>query len=150
MLKETDFEYAKSLILSNREQYPYYVLQSCTYFDGDSHYSSPQFKIYFSDKPITQNGNSYKFQGKSIVYEVVSSNANRYYYGQRIRISELRYNTVTIDEYEFVFSNIKTNSYTTVPDITATRELTQSHFDGVSLILICVILSFVVVKFLKG
>ena len=151
MLSRDNYEYAKQLIESNRGEYPYYILSTNSNISDSYDYQSPAFKIYFSDKPITANGRySFSFQGNTLVYSVISSNASKQYHSERVKISTYNSTSLTVNEYEFVYTNAEFKTGSIQPDILATSSVAQSHFDSVSLILLVVLLSSVVFRILRG
>lgn len=150
MWSEINNEYVKSLIISNRGEYPYYVAHTCTYWGSYSTADKPSFKVYFSKEPITANGRySYVFADSVVCYSVISSNASSNYNSERVSTSTVN-GTVTIDDYEFIYTNAEFNGETLQPDITASLGVQQSHFDGVSLILLVVLLGSVVFRLIRG
>lgn len=151
MLSRDNYEYAKQLIESNRGEYPYYILSTNTNISDNYDNQAPAFKIYFSDKPITANGRySFSFQGNTLVYSVISYNASNKYHSERVQVSQFNRNTLTVNEYEYVYTNAEFKTGSIQPDILATSAVAQSHFDSVSIILLVVLLSSVVFRILRG
>lgn len=149
MWSDSNRDYVKQLVESNRKEYPYYVAHTCTYWDVTNSSALPAFKVYFSKEPITASSQyNYKISADSLCYSVVSSNANRNYHDQRVTVSTFGGN-LTINDYEFVYSNAEYSAVTIQPDILSTTEVTQSHFDGVSLIIICILLGTIVARLMK-
>lgn len=142
-------DYVKQLVLSNRNEYPYYIAHTCTYWGINNSGSYPTFKVYFSKEPFTASGlYSYVCPSDTVVYSVVGGSANTNYHNARVSTSS--YNgTLKIDEYEFVYTNAEFTGSTIQPDILASADISQSHFDGVSLILLAVLLASVVAKLIK-
>ena len=150
MWSEVNKEYVEELILTNRSEYPYYVATTCTYWGSYSDYNRPAFKVYFSKNPITANGlYNFVFKDTAVVYSVISNNANTNSNNARVQISKIN-GSITIDEFEFVYTNAEFKTETIQPDILSTNLVTQSHFDGVSLILITILLGTIVAKLVKG
>lgn len=142
-------DYVKTLIESNRGEYPYYVAHTCTYWGYDNTSEMPSFKVYFSKEPIIATDlYTYVLPSDSMVYSVVGGNANRTYNNQRVTTSSYSGN-LTINEYEFIYSNAEYSTNTIQPDILATTSVSQSHFDGVSLILLVLLLGAVVVRLFR-
>lgn len=150
MWSEVNKDYVEELILTNRSEYPYYVATTCTYWGSYNDYNRPSFKVYFSKEPITANGlYNFLFKDTAVVYSVISNNANTNSNNARVQIGSIS-GSLVVDEYEFVYTNAQFNTVSIQPDILSTNLVTQSHFDGVSLILITILLSLIVAKLLKG
>lgn len=142
-------EYVKSLVESNRGEYPYYVAHTCTYWSYDSSADMPSFKVYFSKDPITATDiYTYILSDNSMVYSVIGSNASRNYSDQRVTTSSYS-GTLVINDYEFIYSNAEYSTRSIQPDILATTNVTQSHFDGVSLIILAVLLGTIVSRLVR-
>lgn len=142
-------EYVKSLVESNRGEYPYYVAHTCTYWGYDSFADMPSFKVYFSKDPITATDiYTYILSDNSMVYSVIGSNASRNYSDQRVTTSSYS-GTLVINDYEFIYSNAEYITRSIQPDILATTNVTQSHFDGVSLIILAVLLGTIVARLVR-
>lgn len=149
MWSEVNNKYVEQLIKSNRGEYPYYLAHTCTYWGISNSSQYPTFKVYFSKEKITGNSlYSYVFTGDYICYSVVSGNANSNYHDERVSISKGS-GTVAINDYEFIYSNAEFKVETIQPDIIASTEVQQSHFDGVSLILLTVLLATVVARLIR-
>ena len=149
MWSEIYHDYVEELVLTNRAEYPYYVAHTCSYWGTSSSASQPSFKVYFSKEPITASSlYSYRFTGDSVCYSVVGGNASTTYSGARVTVTNYSGN-LTINNYEFIYSNAEYSTQTVMPDIIATNAVTQAHFDGVSLIVLCVMLGAVVVGLFK-
>lgn len=142
-------DYVKALVLTNRDEYPYYVAHTCSYFGSVSSYNYPSFKVYFSKKPITASSlYSYVLQDDSVVYSVIGSSANNNAHAQRVTVNNIG-GTINIDTYEFVYSNAEYSSESIQPDITVSEGVNQVEFQAVSLVLLCFLLAVLVVKLLK-
>ena len=142
-------EYVKSLVESNRGEYPYYVAHTCTYWGVSNSSSLPSFKVYFSKDPITATDiYTYVLSDNSMVYSVVGGNATSNYHNQRVTISSYS-GTLVINDYEFIYSNAEYSTRSIQPDILATTNVTQSHFDGVSLIILAVLLGTIVSRLVR-
>ena len=150
MWSEINNEYVKQLVLSNRNEYPYYLAQTVTSIESGSNYNSPTIKVYFSKEPITcNNAYSYTLPAKSICYSIVGGNGSRYSKDARTTITNIS-GRVNIAEYEFVYTNAEFTTYTIHPDITATNTVTQSHFQaGIALIIILLLATFTI-RIFKG
>lgn len=141
--------YVKFLVESNRKEYPYYIAHTCTYWNVSGSSAYPSFKVYFSKEPITASGlYSYVLPSNTVVYSVISGNANSNYHDARVTTNVTSGN-LRLDNYEFVYTNAEFSGSTIQPDILATTQVTQSHFDGVSLILLVVLLVSAVVRFIR-
>lgn len=143
-------DYVASMVKSNRGEYPYYIAHTCTYWNVSSSSSLPAFKIYFSKEPITASSlYNYVLPSDTLVYSVVGGNANNNYHNARVTATVTSGN-LKIDDFEFVYTNAESTIATIQPDILADINVTQSHFDGVSLVLLIVVLASVVVKLIRG
>lgn len=142
-------DYVLQLVESNRGEYPYYIAHTCTYWGINNTSSLPAFKVYFSKQPITATGlYSYVLPSDSMVYSVVGGSANNNYHSQRVTTSQYS-GRLDVDNFEFIYSNAEYSSNSIQPDILATNNVSQAHFDGVSLILLIVLLTSVVVKLIR-
>lgn len=142
-------DYVKQLVITNRDEYPYYIAHTCTYWGISNSYSYPSFKVYLSKKPITANGlYNYVLPSDTLVYSVIGGNANGNYHSDRVTTTVTKGN-LAIDEYEFVYSNAEYTTATVQPDILASTDVSQSHFDGVSLVILIVLLASIVFKFIR-
>lgn len=150
MWSDVNKEYVKELVLTNRSEYPYYIAVTCSYWGTYYDYNRPTFKVYFSKEPITADGlYNYVFEDTAVVYSVIGGNANNN--SNECRVQTSTYNgTLNIDDYEFVYTNAEFETNTVQPDILSTNLVTQSHFDGVSLILLGILLGTIVAKIVKG
>lgn len=149
MWSDSNRDYVKQLIMSNRKEYPYYVAHTCTYWDVSNSSALPAFKVYFSKEPITAGSlYNYKIPANSLCYSVVSGNANRNYHDNRVTVNTFGGN-LTVNDYEFIYSNAEYSAVTIQPDILATNNVESSHFDAVSLIIICILLGTIVVRLIK-
>lgn len=153
MWSDVNTNYVKSLVLSNYKEYPYYVAQTVTYIDGSSStYNSPTVKVYFSKEPITVNSAySYTLPADSICYNIIGGNGNRNSKDARISVTNVN-GRININKYEFVYTNAETQTqaYTIHPDIIATNELKQSHFDAGCILILIIMLATFVIKMMKG
>lgn len=150
MWSEVNKEYVKELVISNRNEYPYYLAVTSTNYSSYSDYNHASFKVYFSKKPIKADGlYNYVFEDSAVVYSVISNNASSNSLDPRVQTTSYRGN-LAINKYEFVYTNAEFKTESIQPDILSTNLVSQSHFDGVSLILICIFLSMIVAKIVKG
>lgn len=150
MWSDVNKDYVKQLVLTNREEYPYYVAHTCTYWGINNSSSYPTFKVYFSKEPIKSSDiYNYTFTGETMVYNVVSNNANSNYHNQRVTTSTYTGN-LKIDNYEFVYSNAEYSTRTIQPDITATENISRAEYQGVNLIFLAVVLGIIVYKLVRG
>lgn len=149
MWSDSNRDYVKQLVETMHKEYPYYVAHTCTYWGISNSAAYPTFKVYFSKEPIEATGLcSYQLPAKSIVYNIRAGNANSNYQDERVTVYSAG-GTLSINDYEFIYTNAEFTGSTVQPDILATSDVTQSHFDGVSLILLSVLLGAVVVKLIR-
>ena len=149
MWSDSNRDYVKQLVETMHKEYPYYLAHTCTYWGLSNSQSYPTFKVYFSKEPITViDLYTYQLPSDSVVYNVRSGNANSNYNDERITIYQAG-GRVKIEDYEFIYTNAESETVTVQPDILATTNVTQSHFDGVSLIMLVILLSAVVAKIIK-
>lgn len=142
-------DYVKQLAESNRGEYPYYIAHTCTYWGVNNSSAYPSFKVYFSKEPITATDlYTYVLPSNSLVYSVIGGSANNNYHSQRVSTSQYS-GRLVVDDYEFIYSNAEYNTNAVQPDILSTVNVSQAHFDGVSLILLIVLLTSVVVKLIR-
>lgn len=151
MWSQTNKEYVEELVNSNHQEYPYYVAHTCTYWGNGTTYGRPTIKIYFSKEPIVQKDlYTYTLSGDCLFYSINANNANQNSNEARMSVVNYTARTVKIDDYEFVYTNAECQTGVIQPDITANLNVSQSHFDGVSLILLAILLGCVVAKIIKG
>lgn len=151
MWTQQNKEFVKELVISNHKEYPYYVAHTCTYWGNGSTYGRPTIKIYFSKEPIVAtNLYNYSLSGDCKLYSINANNANQNSNEARMSVTNYTAGTVKIDDYEFIYTNAQSSATTIQPDITASYDVTQHHFDGVSLVLLAVILGCIVIKIMKG
>lgn len=149
MWSDSNRDYVKSLIETNRAVYPYYITHTCTYWGISNSSSLPSFKVYFSKEPIRSSGlYTYVLPSDTVVYSVIGGNANGNYHNSRVSVSKIS-GSLTVDSYEFVYTNAETAAETVQPDLLASSTVKQSHFDGVSLIILVVLLSSIFVKLIR-
>ena len=150
MISRDNLEYAKTLIESNRKEYPYYIFITNTNISDNYSYESPTYKIYFSRKPILANGRySFTIQDTALCYSVVTSNASKQYHSERVKVNSFS-GELNVNEYEFCYTNAQFKTNSIQPDLLASSSVSQSHFDGVSLILLVILLSTVVFRLIRG
>lgn len=150
MWSDSNRDYVKQLVLTNREEYPYYVAHTCTYWDVTNSSSLPAFKVYFSKEPIIASSlYDYKISANSLCYSVVSSNANKNYHNMRVTATAYSGN-LSINEYEFIYSNAEYSAVTVQPDVTVTDSVSRADYQGVNFIIIAVLLGVIVYKLIRG
>ena len=150
MWSDVNTNYVKNLVLSNRTEYPYYMAQTVTHIGTGSNYNYVTIKVYFSKEPITSsNGYTYKLPADSICYSIIGGNGSNYSQNQRVTVSNVSGN-VTVEKYEFIYTNAETQTYAIHPDVTATNTVTQSHFDASSCLILIVLLASFIIRIIKG
>lgn len=150
MWSDSNRDYVSALVKSNRGEYPYYLAHTCTYWGISNTGAYPTFKVYFSKEPITASSlYNYVLPSDTLVYSVIGGNANSNYHSTRVTAT-VTSGKLNINDYEFVYTNAESTTATIQPDILADTAVTQSHFDGVSLVLLIVVLASVVVKLIRG
>ncbi len=151
MISDSYRDYVEQLIKTNRGEYPYYVAHTCTYWSVTNSSALPSIKVYLSKEPITATSlYSYVCPSNTLVYNIVGANGSSNYHNARVTTTTFS-GSLNIDSYEFVYSNAeaKTNSITLQPDLLASTNVQQSHFDSAVLILLVVLLASVVVKLIR-
>lgn len=149
MWSDSNRDYVEQLVQTMHKEYPYYVAHTCTYWGISNSAAYPSFKVYFSKEPIQATGlYTYELPAGSVVYNIRAGNANSNYNDERVTIYSASGN-LSIEDYEFIYTNAESEAITLQPDILATSDVTQSHFDGVSLILLAVLIGTVVARLIK-
>lgn len=142
-------EYVKQLVLSNQDEYPYYMAHTVTNLGTGSNSNTVTFKVYFSKEPITASGlYNYVLPSDSVLYSVCANTASSNYYNARVSTSAAGGN-VAVNSYEFIYTNAEFSGNSIQPDITATAAVTQSHFDGFGVLLACILLSTVFYRLIR-
>lgn len=142
-------DYVKQLVLTNRAEYPYYVAHTCTYWGGSS-YDQPNFKVYFSKEPITATSlYNYTLPVDSVCYNVIGGNGNTNYHAARTNVTSVSGN-IRINDYEFIYSNAEYSTSSIQPDILATNNVTRADYQGISAIIITVLLGVIVFNMIRG
>ena len=151
MWSDINTNYVKDLVLSNRNEYPYYMAQTVTTVGtSGSNYNAVTIKVYFSKEPITStNGYTYKLPAGSICYSIIGANGSNYSQNQRVTVSNVSGN-ITVAQYEFIYTNADMQTYTMHPDVTATNAVTQSHFDGASILILILLLANFTIRIFKS
>lgn len=150
MWSDSNRDYVKQLVLTNREEYPYYVAHTCTYWDVTNSSTLPSFKVYFSKEPITASSQyDYKIPANSLCYSVVSGNANKNYHNMRVSATAYSGN-LSINNYEFVYSNAEYSAVTVQPDVTVSDSISRADYQGVSFFIIAILLGVIVYKLIRG
>lgn len=143
-------DYVKQLVLTNRAEYPYYVAHTCTYLGSTSSYDQPNFKVYFSKEPITATSlYNYSLPSGSICYNVIGGNGNNNYHSARMSVVNASSN-ISINNYEFIYSNAEYSTNSIQPDILATNEVTRADYQGTTAIIITVLLAVILFKLFGG
>lgn len=143
-------DYVKVMVESAHDEYPYYMAHTCTYFGSGSSYNQPSFKIYLSKEPIVANGlYTYVLPADTLVYSVIGGNASSNYRAERVNVTTVG-GIVSVDDYEFVYTNAEFETASIQPDILATSALSDSTFVAVGLILIVVLLATAVGRIIRG
>lgn len=143
-------DYVKQLVLTNKGEYPYYVAHTITNISAGGSYNNPTFKVYLSKEPIKANGPySFVLPSDSVCYSVIGSNSNSNYHNKRVTATTAN-GTITIDNYEFIYTNAEFESYSVHPDVLLTDSVSQTHFDGFGVAILIVLLGTVVARMLKG
>lgn len=63
-------DYVKQLVITNRDEYPYYIAHTCSYWGISNSSSYPSFKVYLSKEPITASG-LYNYVCRMILWFIV-------------------------------------------------------------------------------
>ena len=105
MFSEIQRHFIQQMVLSNRDQYPYYLAVTNTNISQGGSGDAISFYLYLSDEPITaQSQYSYVFSGNCIRYAVRSGNSSYNYHSERVGVSAGP-SSLTIDNYEFCYTN---------------------------------------------
>ena len=150
MISEVQREYVKQLLLANHRSYPYYIVYSNNNVNGS--YSNDDWDLFVIMSPSKITADTlyhYTIPNNSVMYGIRSSNASYNYHSERLS-SFSAPNNLTVNNYQFVYSNAEYSCITCQPDILATNYVTQSHFDGFGVALTIILLSVVFFKIVRG
>ena len=152
MFSEVQREWIAHFVKSNFKDYPYYIAYTNTNFNQTSS-NDYNFYIIISKDKITANSRySYTLQNLSncICLGVRSSNASYNYHNERVVNQSLSSTNISIDNYEFVYTNAEFQTYSMQPNVLQETYVTESTFNGVSIALFIVLLSVLLFKFIGG
>lgn len=149
MISDSVLEYCKNIIATNRKEYPYYVVASNTNFNSYS-YTEPVVYIYLAKDEIKSNGTfSYVLPAGSRRLGIVSNNASERYNGQRV-INTAYAGTLTVNEYEWVYTNVNTGTVTSVPDLVDTFPATNTCFTAIGIIISILLVTNLVIRLVRS
>lgn len=149
MISDSVLDYCKNIIATNRKEYPYYVVASNTNFNSYS-YTEPVVYIYLAKDEIKSNGSfSYVLPAGSRRLGVVSNNASERYNGQRVTNSSYA-GALTVNEYEWVYTNADTGTITAVPDLVDTFPATNTCFTAIGIIISILLVTNLVIRLVRS
>lgn len=145
MLTATEKEYCQELLaVARREGYQYYLVHTITESGENS-----DFCVYLSDNPIVCN-TPYSFYvpaGRRITVD--SSQSYNSYSGDRIAGESYSGGTVTLNGWEFAYSNGTLEGGTLLPDLNIRGE-TNENLKAVGLVVTVVLLLLVFWRLLRS
>lgn len=149
MISDSVLDYCKNIIATNRKEYPYYVVASNTNFNSYS-YTEPVVYIYLAKDEIKSNGSfSFVLPAGSRRLGVVSNNASERYNGQRV-INSAYAGALTVNEYEWVYTNADTGTITAVPDLVDTFPATNTCFTAIGIIISILLVTNLVIRLVRS
>lgn len=149
MISDSVLDYCKNIIATNRKEYPYYVVASNTNFNSYS-YTEPVVYIYLAKDEIKSNGSfSYVLPAGSRRLGVVSNNASERYNGQRVTNTAYA-GALTVNEYEWVYTNADTGTITAVPDLVDTFPATNTCFTAIGIIISILLVTNLVIRLVRS
>ena len=150
MWSTTNYDYAKSLVLSNKAEYPYYIAVTNTNVSNNYVNDPIQFYVYLSKKPISASSRyNFSIPSGSVCYSVRSGSASSNYHSERVVSSSVS-RTLTVDNYEFVYTNAEFESSTIQPDFLTTETVSSNTFNGVFIALFIVLLSVLFFRLIRS
>lgn len=149
MFSEVQREFIKSFVDTYRKEYPYYIAYTYTNVSDSYSYDDVSFYIIVSKNPIEGVSRyRYNLYGDCLSFAVRSGNASRTYQSERVQ-SVSAPSTLTVNNYEWVYTNAEFTTAQLQPDITATRAVTGDVYQGVSIALLIVLLSVVFFRMIR-
>ena len=149
MITDSVLDYCKNIIATNRKEYPYYVVASNTNFD--SYWAAePAVYIYLAKDEIKANGTfAFVLPAGSKRLGIISNNASDRYHGQRV-ITTTYSGALTINEYEWVYTNAKTGTVVSVPDLVDTFPATNTAFTAMGIIISILLVTNLVIRLVRA
>lgn len=149
MISDSVLDYCKNIIATNRKEYPYYVVASNTNFDSYS-YADPVVYIYLAKDEIKSNGSfAYVLPAGSKRLGIVSNNASERYHGQRVTTTTYS-GALSINEYEWVYTNANTGTVVAVPDLVDTFPATNTAFTAMGIIISILLVTNLVIRLVRS
>lgn len=149
MITDSVLDYCKNIIATNRKEYPYYVVASNTNINSYS-YTEPVVYIYLAKDEIKSNGTfAYVLPAGSKRLGIVSNNASERYNGQRVTTTSYS-GSLTINEYEWVYTNAKTGTVVAVPDLVDTFPATNTCFTAIGIIISILLVTNLVIRLVRS
>lgn len=149
MITDSVLEYCKNVIATNRKEYPYYVVASNTNINSYS-YTEPVVYLYLAKDEIKSNGTfSYVLPAGSKRLGILSNNATERYNGQRVTTSSIS-GAVTVNEYEWVYTNANTGTVVAVPDLLDTLPATNIGFTAMGIIISILLVTNLVIRLVRA
>lgn len=150
MFSEIQRNYIQQLVLANKDKYPYYLAYTNSNISQGSNYDTVNFYVVISDEPITASSQYvYEISGNSKRFAVKSGSASYSYHTERVQLLAAP-SEVSINNYEFVYTNANFSGASLQPDLLVTNGLQQSHFDGFSIAILIIIVSVLFYKMIRG
>lgn len=133
-------EYCTGIISRYQKDYPYYVMCTNTTYNNNYYYSQWGATVYLSKTPPTANS-SYSFTSDEwLAVTVYSSNASKDDLDARF-FTSTKSGTITINEYEYIYSNVDSNfAYSSVDTYNYYNSYQQTQSYGMFSVLICALL----------
>lgn len=149
MFSEVQNEYIRQLLITYHKEYPFYIVYSNSNISQYSSYDDYNFYVILCKNKIEAQGRySFNIPSGSIRLGVRSGNSSYSYHSERtVRLQSI--STLTVPEYEFIYTNAEAEAITIQPDILATQELRQDTFNGFGVALLIVLLSVVVFRLVR-
>lgn len=150
MFSEVQRNFIQQLVLANKSKMPYYIAYTNSNISQVGGYDNVSFFVIISDEPIVaSNQYRYTISGNSQRFAVRSGNASYNYHSERVQLLSSP-TTLDIDNYEFVYTNAEFTGVSLQPDLLITTGVQQSHFDGISIALLIIIVSVLFYKIIRG
>lgn len=149
MFSEVQRNFIQQFVLANKDKYPYYIAYTNTNISNIGGGDSVSFYLILSKSPITASSQYvYSIPSNSERFAVRSGNASYNYHAERVT-SLQPVTQVTINDYEWCYTNAEFSGVSLQPDVMITNGVEQSHFDGFAIALFVIIVSVLFVKLIR-